>query len=103
MSDLCALFVTVHLYERSTTDNEPGLGEMDDMVSFFRSFASGGGRCVACNATTIDAPIDLLITIIPWKEVIPAGITQQIVSVSIPEQRAHKSKCSDFKQDTKHP
>ena len=78
-------------------------GEMNDIISFFSNFTSGGGRGVACNAPTIDVPIDLLITIIPWKEVIPAGITQQIVSVSIPEQRAHKSKCSDFKQDTKHP
>ena len=76
---------------------------MNDIISFFSNFTSGGGRGVACNGSTIDVPIDLLITIIPWKEVIPAGITQQIVSVSIPEQRAHKSKCSDFKQDTKHP
>jgi len=103
LSNLCAFFVTAHLYERPTTDNEPRSGEMNDMVSFFRNFASGGGRCVACNATTIDAPIDLLITIIPWKGIIPTGIRQQIVSESIPEQREHKYKCSDFKQDTKHP
>jgi hypothetical protein len=35
--------------------------------------------------------------IFPWKGVIPAGITQGIAAVSIPEQRAHKSKCGDFK------
>ena len=29
-----------------------------------------------------------------WQGVIPAGITQRIVSESIPEQRAHKSKFS---------
>jgi len=60
-------------------------GEMNDMVLFFRDFASGGGRGVACNAPTIDVPIDLLITIIPWKGVIPAGITQRIISESVPE------------------
>jgi hypothetical protein len=39
--------------------------------------------------------------IFPWKRVIPASITQRIVSESIPEQRAHESQCSYFKQDTK--
>ena len=79
MSNLCAFFVTAHLYEHTTTDNEPDFGEMDDIISFFRDLTSGGGRGVACNAPTIDVPIDLLIAIFPWKGVIPAGITQQIV------------------------
>jgi len=42
------------------------------MVLFFRNFASGGSRGVACNAPTIDVLIDLLITMIPC---IWSGIT----------------------------
>ena len=39
--------------------------------------------------------------IFSWQGVIPAGITQWIVSESIPEQRVHKSRRSDFIQYTK--
>ena len=38
---------------------------MNDMVSFFRDYASGGGRGVAYNAPTIGFSIDLLIIMIP--------------------------------------
>jgi hypothetical protein len=52
LSNLCACFVTADLYERTTTDNEPGLGETDDMISFAGCVASYGGRGVACNTPT---------------------------------------------------
>ena len=69
---MCACFVTADLYERTTTDNEPGFGEMNDMVSFTGYGASYGGRGVACNAPASDGPAYLLITMIPC---IWSGIT----------------------------
>lgn len=62
---MCAYFVTADLYERTTTDNEPGFGEMYDMVSFTGCLVSCGGRGVACNAPALDGLVYLLITMIP--------------------------------------
>jgi hypothetical protein len=77
-----AFVVTADLYDRITTDNDPDLGDIHDMVSFLTGTSSGDCRFVACNDCGFVACNDcgfvacnelttfffnfLLMMIIPW-------------------------------------